>query len=207
MVNPELERIMNNPYDLIKIKINEQEIYARPVAFDSVPVNTHTLLNKDGNMIRPTMVSSICPDCGQGLEVNISKEQLLEEISVVCHICINKEQEVIKRPKRLINQRDMPKSQFQNIMDVQTTVGERVKFTDELNTITAEDNVSTEDAEKSEVKKKPARKRTKKNQTKKDVGESVVESFTDAAKHRSVAKAEGISEEQDIDDADLIEQE
>lgn len=61
-----------NPYDLVSMLINGQPIHGRPIEFDTEIVNFSKLTNAFGNLVRPKRLSTICPSCGQGLEVVVS---------------------------------------------------------------------------------------------------------------------------------------
>ena len=74
---------MYNPYDLVSMTINGQEIFGRPIAFDSDVVNNDDMTNAAGNYVVPTRLSSCCQDCGQGIEVDVYFEQPPFDV-VVC---------------------------------------------------------------------------------------------------------------------------
>lgn len=201
---------MYNPYDLVKIKINGHDTYGRPVAFDSTPVDTHTLLNKEGLIISPVLLTSVCPDCGQGLEINVDRKLLSESVDIKCHLC-QKEYIVsvpptkpVKPNEQAVEPPDPLLCTSTNILDVNTTVSERMalKSTDSSGTAQPQDN------SKKRSDKKPAKKPVKRSKKPKDsINETVVESFTEAKKAEIVDKAEGLTEEVDFDDTDMIEEE
>lgn len=94
-----------NPYDILEISINGNKIHARPFQFDSEPSNYHTLENKEGRIIRPTKLASICPDCGQGLEIDIDLQdapegwhQVPTYLSFNCYLCNANEARQIQDP-------------------------------------------------------------------------------------------------------------
>jgi hypothetical protein len=78
-----------NPHELILVVVNSNEnLYARPVAFDSEIDDPLTLLNSDGNYVVPTVIETTCPDCG----ALINEEVKLADppfgiISLVCVEC------------------------------------------------------------------------------------------------------------------------
>jgi len=77
-----------NPYDLVSMLINGQPIHGRPIEFDSEIVNFSKLTNAFGNLVRPKRLSTICPSCGQGLEVIVSlPDPPFPVIEHNCHYC------------------------------------------------------------------------------------------------------------------------
>lgn len=79
---------MTSPYDMIEATISTGKgvmpILLRPYRFDSEPVNLDTLKNAFGNVIRPTQLSSSCPNCGVMVDVafNIDMKYKCEECYV-----------------------------------------------------------------------------------------------------------------------------
>lgn len=77
-----------NPYDLVPLLLNGHATYGRPVEFDSVITNHKTMTNAFGNIMKPTKVSTTCPDCGQGYTLDIEcGEPPFEVIEISCPIC------------------------------------------------------------------------------------------------------------------------
>jgi len=79
-----------NPYDLLQLCINGTEIYSRPIAFDSEVANSMTMTNASGGFVKPTQVSTICPDCGGGLVLDLPNLQdppypVLDFVCENCH--------------------------------------------------------------------------------------------------------------------------
>jgi hypothetical protein len=78
-----------NPYDLVTLRISGVEIQGRPYQFDSEPDNNQTMQNAFGNYVKPTHISTVCPECGQG--INVENIQLPEPpfpvIDWVCPYC------------------------------------------------------------------------------------------------------------------------
>lgn len=60
-----------NPYDLVNLIINDQPFNGRPIAFDSEVTNQKTMTNAFGKVVKPTVVMTMCPDCGQGFQLEI----------------------------------------------------------------------------------------------------------------------------------------
>jgi hypothetical protein len=60
-----------NPYELVKLIINGTPIDGRPIQFDSEPVNQKTMMNAFGTFVKPSRVITVCPDCGQGLTIDL----------------------------------------------------------------------------------------------------------------------------------------
>jgi len=77
-----------NPYDLISIKVNGQDIHGRPFEFDSDIVDQKNLTNAFGSIVKPTKISSCCPDCGQGLEFDVTfGDPPFACVEVICYHC------------------------------------------------------------------------------------------------------------------------
>lgn len=60
-----------NPYNLVEIIINNHTMYARPIAFDSEIVNHKKCTNAFGKLVKPSKLSTVCPDCGSGLILDV----------------------------------------------------------------------------------------------------------------------------------------
>lgn len=52
-----------SPYDHIIIEVNDKEVLARPLEWDSEQANSNTLLNQSGESIKPTKAHAQCPEC------------------------------------------------------------------------------------------------------------------------------------------------
>lgn len=76
-----------NPYDLIPTLVNGKEFQSRPIEFDSEVVDNNNMTNAFGSIVKPTKVSTSCPDCGQGLEFDCTLEDPPFALSVVCYHC------------------------------------------------------------------------------------------------------------------------
>jgi len=55
---------IKTPYDRILIKIGEQEVFARPIEWDSEPIDKESN-NKDNVPIVPIKYETTCPRCSQ----------------------------------------------------------------------------------------------------------------------------------------------
>jgi hypothetical protein len=78
-----------NPYDLILVTVNSTtDLYARPVEFDSEVVNTDEMTNSDGQLVMPSKIETVCPDCGStiSIEVKLSGPPF-GVIDCVCNEC------------------------------------------------------------------------------------------------------------------------
>jgi hypothetical protein len=64
-------KINYNPYDLVKLIINGKPIDGRPIAFDSNIINQKTMKNSFGAFVKPIKAVTVCPDCGQGMTVDL----------------------------------------------------------------------------------------------------------------------------------------
>ncbi len=61
-----------NPYDLVKLTINGKPIDGRPFEFDSDVADQNSMKNAFDEFVKPKKVATICPDCGQGLYVDVN---------------------------------------------------------------------------------------------------------------------------------------
>lgn len=77
----------HNPYDLIPTRVNGQELTSRPIEFDSEVVDNQNMTNAHGNLITPIKVSTVCPDCGQGLEYDVTLGSPPWSLDVICYHC------------------------------------------------------------------------------------------------------------------------
>ena len=62
------------PYDLLNLRVNGKEIHGRPIEFDSEVADNMTMLNAAGSIVKPTKLSTVCPDCGGGMVVEMPTE-------------------------------------------------------------------------------------------------------------------------------------
>lgn len=77
-----------NPYDLIPLLVNGQDLHGRPIEFDSDVANQQTMENSFGNPVKPTKISTCCPDCGQGLEFELTLgDPPFSAVEVICYHC------------------------------------------------------------------------------------------------------------------------
>lgn len=78
-----------NPYNLVEMKINGKPIHGRPIEFDSEITDFSKLKNAFGNYVRPKVLSTVCPDCGQGLVVTVALPDppfpVIEHTCPYCH--------------------------------------------------------------------------------------------------------------------------
>jgi len=152
-----------NPYDILEISINGNKIHARPFQFDSEPSNYQTLENKEGRIIRPTKLASICPDCGQGLEIDIDLQdapegwhQVSTYLSFNCYLCNANEVLVIQDP--FFNPLEDGRVEEKDIDPLLVGVGEHLAEAEG----TVADRIMMENAEETPPK---AKKKVKKKST------------------------------------------
>jgi len=187
---------MYNPYDLIELRINGHELYGRPVEFDTEPVDMHTMLNKAGDILRPTKITSTCPDCGQGLQYDIKVGDPPYLLELDCYLCRVKEQPQIDPfinpiEDGRIKESDIDPLLYNNdsLLDIQSSVSDRISGFGEV-----EETIKSEH--------KPKAKRTRRSKTK-----TKAKSKSAIKNTKPIEKAEGLTEEIDFDDADMIEKE
>jgi len=77
-----------NPYDLVEMRINGTMIHGRPIEFDAEIVDFNKLLDAFGNPVRPKVLSTTCPSCGQGLIIEVClQDPPFPVIERSCPIC------------------------------------------------------------------------------------------------------------------------
>lgn len=77
-----------NPYDLVPLLINGKAITGRPFEFDSEVVNQKKMTNAFGSFIKPTKVATVCPDCSQGLLLDVRMgEPPFAPFVTLCQYC------------------------------------------------------------------------------------------------------------------------
>lgn len=77
-----------NPYDLVPLLINGKPITGRPFMMDSDVVDQKTMKNAFGVLVKPSKVMTLCPDCLQGLEVDVKLgEPPFKPVVYSCKYC------------------------------------------------------------------------------------------------------------------------
>lgn len=77
-----------NPYDLVPLLINGKPMQGRPFEMDSDVVNQKKMTNGFGNLVKPSKVMTMCPDCSQGLQVELKLgEPPFEPVVYSCPYC------------------------------------------------------------------------------------------------------------------------
>ena len=128
---------MYNPYDMLEIRLNGIEGYARPVEFDSDLVDHKTMKNAFGTIVKPTKAVTTCNKCGQGFTFNLRlSDPPFGRIEVRCELCSpTKVEKVIAEPfvnpvktKRVLETELDPliNRQSGNVEIPETTVAERM---------------------------------------------------------------------------------
>lgn len=60
-----------NPYDLVPLVINGKATHGRPYEFDSDVVDQKNMKNSFGNYVKPSKVVTTCPDCSQAVHIDV----------------------------------------------------------------------------------------------------------------------------------------
>lgn len=77
-----------NPYDLVPLLINGKPMQGRPFEMDSDVVNQKKMTNGFGALVKPSKVMTMCPDCSQGLQVDVKLgEPPFEPVVHACPYC------------------------------------------------------------------------------------------------------------------------
>lgn len=164
---------MYNPYDLVPMLINGQEIHGRPIEFDSEVADQNAMTNAFGNVVKPSKLSSCCPDCGQGLEYDVYLDEppfsAVQKICYHCNPAPGPQDDPFMNP---ITDGRIPEHELdpllhdpgqQVIDDEDSSVAERFKF----DTVPDDGSLSEADTQLLEKAKKKPEKAAKKKTTKK----------------------------------------
>lgn len=77
-----------NPFNLLEFRINGQIVSGRPYEFDSEIANQETQVNAFGNIVKPIKAVTICPDCGNGIDMPIKLDDPpFPIIDIECPVC------------------------------------------------------------------------------------------------------------------------
>lgn len=80
--------MLYNPFDPVAIIINGTGFSARPVEFDSTPSRGSDHLNDFGGFVKPSRITTTCPDCGQGLMFDVQlSDPPFGAVELDCYIC------------------------------------------------------------------------------------------------------------------------
>lgn len=55
--------MLKSPYDMIEVQIGSELVYARPIEWDTDPIDNEGKINDD-EFIMPTKYETTCPNCG-----------------------------------------------------------------------------------------------------------------------------------------------
>lgn len=223
-----------NPYDLISLRINKKPTYGRPVAFDSEVVDQKLMKNSKGEYVKPIQLSTTCMDCGQGFVFDINLKDLSPPFAVLeinCPLCrpkINAVTEVFRNPFKegLIKENELDPQ----LMDINNVKSETGNVSERLNNINIDTNSSdelkalknlkTNKEIKTEKAKSPTKPKPKAKKTSKKLKNPLVEESEDLSNkplqndfvifnknklNNLVEPADGIDEEKDFEDDDLVE--
>lgn len=77
-----------NPYDLLLVKIDGIDLYARVIELDSEIKDVVKSTNADGKYVVPKRIITICSKCGQPIEVEVSLPQPpFPTVQLSCESC------------------------------------------------------------------------------------------------------------------------
>lgn len=195
-----------NPYDLVYINLNGHHTFGRPVTFDSEIVDHFNLKNASGKYIKPTQISTTCPDCGQGFILDVYlKEPPFDEYECSCPYCsivpimpdpfINP----IIANKIELNELDPLLHNINKPLTLSSTVSDRTN----VETIEMHPDIYINPSKKCKKKKKKPEKSVKQEQKPE---QPVINDFIEYNDVNRLEPAEGMGFEDDFDDNDLIEQ-
>lgn len=196
-----------NPYDLVSLVLNGHSVYGRPTAFDSDVVDQKSMKNSFGNYVKPTQVSSTCPDCGQGLVIDvILAGPPFSPYEYACPLC-NPPPEPMPDPfinpleSLKITTNDLDPS-LHNVnkpaIPITTTVAERLQQS-------AEEGSGVKVKTKSKAKAKAQKKQALQSQVEEKNENDFIEYADDKHSKKRLEPAEGISAELEFNDDDLVE--
>jgi hypothetical protein len=219
-----------NPHELIPVIINNnKELYARAVAFDSEIDDPLTLLNSDGNYVIPTIIETTCPDCGALIneEVKLS-DPPFGVLQLVCVEC-NPEPKQFEDPfinpleKGIITNADLdpdviPVDKVEKLSE-ESTVASRIKKKAVAKKKTIKKKASTKPKKSSSSKttsepNNAVKTQEKLKESQEDISEDVtgfiaatmdVDFVAETGRIIPLEPAEGIGQEEEFDDDDLVD--
>lgn len=127
------EAVMYNPFDLVSMTINKKPIYGRPVELDSEITDHKNMKNAFGVIVKPSKLSTTCPDCGQGLILDVVLSDPPFSYDTNCMICKPKVDipPVFSNPveSNRVSEQDLDASlvDARQHIEVSTTVEERLE--------------------------------------------------------------------------------
>lgn len=167
------------PYDLVPLTLNGNSVWGRPIRFSGEPVNGN--MDAFGRVVKPTAVVTTCPVCGGGLELDVTLgDPPFSPYYCNCHNC-----------------RPMPKPLDDPFVN---PINEGYITREYLNQMSV---VNIDDAAdlKSKVEVPPDPEPSEE-----PVSESLADLLADDPKPQ-VEAADGIDEEEEFDDSDMVEPE
>lgn len=191
-----------NPYELLNINVNGKKAYGRPVEYDSNTTGPNSVKNTFGYYVKPIRLVTTCPDCGQGLELNVRyPDPPFPVVEFACYICKSKSNVVIDPFV------DPIKSGRVTLEDLNPNIYKLERH--DLGDTTVAERLSKEAQKKGKPKNSKKPKKSEKNTKEKteDTLEEILSGngFVDYGKKKSILEAaEGLEPEQ-FDDTDLID--
>jgi hypothetical protein len=84
-----MDRQMNyNPHELVPMLINGKEFTGRPFEFDSEIADFNKMINSFGELVKPSKLSTVCPDCGAGMMIDVVMgDPPFQPVIATCAIC------------------------------------------------------------------------------------------------------------------------
>ena len=89
-----------NQYNLVEMLINDKPMHGRPIEFDSEQTTSDSK-NMFGVYVKPTKLSTTCPDCGAGLIVSVKLPD--PPFPKIIHTCEHCHQEVVRESNPFVN--------------------------------------------------------------------------------------------------------
>jgi len=191
-----------NPYELLNINVNGKKAYGRPVEYDSSTTGPNSVKNIFGYYVKPIKMVTTCPDCGQGLELNVRyPDPPFPVVDFACYIC--KSQSNIVRDPFI----DPLKSGRITLEDLNPHIYKLERH--DLGDTTVAERLSKDMQKKGKPKSSKKPKKSEKNTKEKteDTLEDILsgDGFVDYGKKGNILEAaEGLEPEQ-FDDADLLD--
>jgi hypothetical protein len=192
-----------NPYELLNININGKKAYGRPVEYDSGTTGPNSVKNSFGFYVKPIKIVTTCPDCGQGLELNVRyPDPPFPVVEFACYICRSKSQAVIDPFV------DPFKGGNISLEDINPSIYKLERH--DLGDTTVAERLSKDTKKKGKPKSSKKAKKSEED-IKKKVGDAIeaasndVDGFVDYGKKKNILEAADGLEPEQFDDADLIE--
>jgi hypothetical protein len=194
--------LMYNPYELLQITVNGKPIDARPCEFSGEIVSQNDFTDDKGRLVVPTKLSTVCPDCGRGLFLEVEFKEPPFEHDCQCPDC---HPEPVQAPDPFMNPVEEGRIPYEDLDPLQqsdeqleeedSSLADRlnIKQPDEAPSSHTTSAVMVKDEEKPKAVKKTAKKKAPKKKAAKKTAKKVEKKPEDKST-QAVKDAAGVEE-------------